>query len=387
MSSIALHRAKKHLQHWLKQVSRSPVLVAKPAWQQHLQFYLHKLDQGVLHIAAFGLVGRGKSSLLNALVGKAIFNVGVEHGVTRSLQKATWELGINSPIQTIQVVDTPGLDEVEGAARSRLARRLVRRADVILFVVSGDMNRLEYDALVELAKAGKPLLVVINKADQYPDFDQGEILSHIRDRRLRDLLLPENIVMVAAAPRAYTPVWESDGSLSTTITVGTPQIDALQERLVELIRQQGTDLVVNNALYCAAQIREQWVERQRQYQAPKFEASLAALVALKAGLWAFSPWYGLAIAIGLGLDLGFGVRVAGLYREPGNRQVWLGSLANSTIANLLPLLLLEALHPPGFGVINLVAAAGTSLATYRFATQCRDTLLRSIVQQAPDRAE
>ena len=34
---------------------------------------MDKLDQAVVHIAVFGLVGRGKSSLLNALIGQNIF--------------------------------------------------------------------------------------------------------------------------------------------------------------------------------------------------------------------------------------------------------------------------------------------------------------------------
>ena len=46
---------------------------------------LDKLEQSVVQIAAFGMVGRGKSSLLNALLGQEIFQAGPLHGVTQTI--------------------------------------------------------------------------------------------------------------------------------------------------------------------------------------------------------------------------------------------------------------------------------------------------------------
>jgi len=43
---------------------------------------LNKLDQGVIRIAAFGL-GRGKSAVLNALLGQKILQTGPLNGVTQ----------------------------------------------------------------------------------------------------------------------------------------------------------------------------------------------------------------------------------------------------------------------------------------------------------------
>lgn len=51
---------------------------------------LDKLEQSVVQIAAFGMVGRGKSSVLNALVGKDIFPTGALHGVTRTVNTTNW---------------------------------------------------------------------------------------------------------------------------------------------------------------------------------------------------------------------------------------------------------------------------------------------------------
>ena len=70
----------------------------------------------------------------------------------------------------VVLVDTPGLNEVDGASRAEMAHAAAARADLVLFVVDSDLNDTEYRALVELAASHKPLLLVLNKADLYrPD--------------------------------------------------------------------------------------------------------------------------------------------------------------------------------------------------------------------------
>jgi GTPase len=57
-----------------------------------LQQMLDKLEHQVVQIAVFGMVGRGKSSLLNALLGEEVFSTGPIHGVTRMSQSANWQV-------------------------------------------------------------------------------------------------------------------------------------------------------------------------------------------------------------------------------------------------------------------------------------------------------
>ena len=51
---------------------------------------LDKLESGHVHIAAFGRVGVGKSSVLNALLGETRFSVSPLHGETREPGLASW---------------------------------------------------------------------------------------------------------------------------------------------------------------------------------------------------------------------------------------------------------------------------------------------------------
>jgi predicted GTPase len=59
---------------------------------EDLAALLDKLEHTCVQIAAFGMVGRGKSSVLNALLGEPVFETGALHGVTRNSQQASWQL-------------------------------------------------------------------------------------------------------------------------------------------------------------------------------------------------------------------------------------------------------------------------------------------------------
>ena len=126
-----------------------------------LETMLDKLESMVVQIAAFGMVGRGKSSLLNALVGREVFVTGPLHGVTRDAQTVNWSISqealgtlkatLSSNGQSkIELIDTPGLDEVDGETRAALAAQIAQQAYLILFVISGDMTKIEQLALSQL---------------------------------------------------------------------------------------------------------------------------------------------------------------------------------------------------------------------------------------------
>ncbi len=55
-----------------------------------LDLQLQRLKEKRLRIAAFGRVGVGKSSLLNALLNQNIFETDVAHGSTRFTKSAVW---------------------------------------------------------------------------------------------------------------------------------------------------------------------------------------------------------------------------------------------------------------------------------------------------------
>lgn len=243
-----------------------------------LETMLDKLERSVVQIAVFGMVGRGKSSLLNALVGEKVFETGPLHGVTRTSQKVNWcysqesvgdgnsqvlrvALPSNGNSQ-VELIDTPGLDEVDGETRAALARDIAKQADLILFLIAGDMTKVEHDALSELRSAGKPILLVFNKIDQYPEVDRMAIYEKIRDDRVRELLSPDEIVMAAASPLVAQAVRRGDGSLGVQMKTGAPQVEDLKLKILEILHREGKSLVALNSMLYADEVNEQLVQRK-----------------------------------------------------------------------------------------------------------------------------
>lgn len=221
---------------------------------QSLQAALDKLDQKVIRIATFGLVSRGKSAVVNALLGQKVLVTGPLHGVTKWPKSVRWHPP-SGKIQ-IELIDTPGLDEIEGEVREEMAKEVVYQSDLILFVVAGDITRTEYEALSELRKSQKPLILVFNKIDLYPDKDRDSIYRQLQQLAAtnsliheQDNLSTEDIVMVAAEPQSI-PVrveWQ-DGTVTQEWETPPPQVEKLKQKIFDLLNQEGRSLLAINSL-------------------------------------------------------------------------------------------------------------------------------------------
>ena len=153
---------------------------------EQVRAMLDKLENEHLHIAAFGRVSTGKSSLLNALVGADVFSVSALHGETTESAMVALE---ERPANGIFLIDTPGIDEADGERREAAAREVAARADIVLFVVDGDLTDTEYDALQAVSGLGPPVLLVMNKADRYTAAEL-EQLTEALARRTAHLCAP-----------------------------------------------------------------------------------------------------------------------------------------------------------------------------------------------------
>jgi len=45
------------------------------------------------------------------------------------------------------LIDTPGLDKVDGALRTALAQQVAKQTDLILFVIAAEVAKMEHGAL------------------------------------------------------------------------------------------------------------------------------------------------------------------------------------------------------------------------------------------------
>jgi small GTP-binding protein len=222
-----------------------------------LEQMAEKLESGRVEIVVFGEISTGKSALINSLVGDEIAQVNVQGGWTKDVWNVPWEgIGYRVPglaKSEVVLVDTPGLNEVDGAARASMARSAAARADLVLFVTDSDLNETEYSALIELAASHKPILLVLNKSDLYSRHELEQLLELFRGRRLAGIVEPANIIVTQANPREMEFVIESaDGSVRHEWRKPAPKVGELRSRILEVLNAEGKSLIALNAAMFAA---------------------------------------------------------------------------------------------------------------------------------------
>jgi len=219
---------------------------------------LEKLEHGELFVAAFGRVGVGKSSLLNALVGREAFSVSPLHGETRAVAHAHWE---SFDAGRVRLIDTPGIDEIDGATRERMAHEVAGRADLVIFVAEGDLTRTELAALEQVTAERRPVVIALNKADRYTPDELDSILERIAERTT-DLVKREHVVPVSANPAPVTRL-ESDASGAETEArvPREPDVAALSAVLWDVLEREGKTLAALNASLFAGRLSDEVARR------------------------------------------------------------------------------------------------------------------------------
>lgn len=145
---------------------------------------LHELDrrraEGQLYVAVFGEISAGKSSLIAALAPDAELRSDVRGGTTRQVAHyAGDDLGDG---RALRLADVPGSRESGGESREAMARDEALRAHAVIYVCTGDLTRTQADELRWLGEFGKPMLLALNKADQWQPDERDALVSRLRER-------------------------------------------------------------------------------------------------------------------------------------------------------------------------------------------------------------
>ena len=308
------------LEQWRSQLQLSGREQSQLGGQlQALDHQLDRLQQRRLRVAVFGRVGVGKSSLLNALLGQAAFATDVAHGCTRHQEARGWDQPIAGLAQ-VELVDTPGIDEIAAAARARLAARVALSSDLVLLVLDGDLTSVEHDALSPLLASGKPLLLVLNRCDCWSEQQQTALIASIQ-RRLPVAARHLELIPVAAAPRQ--PELLADGRVRSVTQ--PPRVTPLRRALVDLLEQHGELLLALNALAGAERFHlalQRWRLGASRQAA---QSLIGRFAAIKATGVAANPLVLLDLAGGLACDTALVLQLCQLYGLPmggaGARQL------------------------------------------------------------------
>ena len=319
---------------------------------------LAKLDNDEIHIAAFGRVSVGKSALLNSLLGREEFIVGVLHGTTTGPEQERWRSSKDSSLSPsgetfhgagIHVIDTPGIDELGGEARERLAFAAAQRVDLILFVVDGDITDTELDALKLLLSPARPMLLVLNKADRYTSEELDTLLQKLRERTA-GLIDAENVVAASAQPQRRRVIRiNAEGEEFESVQLIPPNLAAVKARISALLDREGRTISALNAGLMASQMSDQLGKRLIEVRAEVANTLVHTYSLTKGVAVGLNPIPVADLVAAAGLDVALVVHLSRIYGLPLTKME-----AGQLIANICAQL---ALLMGAIWGVHLVASA------------------------------
>ncbi|MEP7185705.1 MAG: GTP-binding protein [Rhodanobacter sp.] len=281
-----------------------------------IESMLAKLERGELHVAVFGRVSTGKSALGNALLGREAFPVGVLHGTTIDADQATLD---EAQQDGLVLIDTPGINELDGETREKLAFEVAEVSDLVVFVCDGDLTREELDALKTLAATQRPLLLVLNKSDRYGADERDSLLEHLR-LRTTGLVRPDDVLAVAARPAARSVIdVDAQGREHTREQLSSADVAGLRERLLAIAAREGKTLSAINAGLYAGRLTDQVSARIAQTRQAVAAKLIRHYCLAKGVAVALNPIPVADLLAAAGLDAAMVVQLSRVYGLPLTR--------------------------------------------------------------------
>jgi len=149
---------------------------------------LFRLKEKKIRIGAYGKSGVGKSSVLNSLLKKDIFKTDIINGTTKEVQSEICNLK-DQTLNSIELLDSPGFDFCNIKFPDKVYS-CINHSDLILFIVSGDLNRNELNEINSFIKDGKKIILILNKIDLFNKNELKEIIENIKLKLPKDLNIP-----------------------------------------------------------------------------------------------------------------------------------------------------------------------------------------------------
>jgi GTP-binding protein EngB required for normal cell division len=305
-----------------------------------------------VYVALFGEISTGKSSLIRALDPQARITTDARGGTTRTVGHYDSELPDG---RALVLADVPGSRESGGEAHEALARQEALRAHAVVYLCAGDLDRSQAGELQWLADFGKPLLLVLNKADQWTPVERDQLLARLRQQSRG---IAAAVVSISAGGSERYQRQLADGSSESVERQRKPMIDPLLQAL-ERITAPGADALEGLREHAVlAGLHERTGELEAQTRAADAERVVRkyARRAIVGAMAAVAPGSDLLIqgvlAAGLTRDLAqlYGVRASEVQIEDFIRQAGLTLRTGSSIVLAVAGNALKAF--PGLGTLG-----------------------------------
>tara|TARA_B100000965_G_scaffold208059_1_gene173863 strand:- start:1466 stop:2788 length:1323 start_codon:yes stop_codon:yes gene_type:complete len=272
-----------------------------------LDFQIKKLEKKELEVSVYGRVGVGKSSLLNALIEKEVFPTDIVNGKTKAIESYKWCKRFNN-LKNVQLIDSPGIDEVNQAKKEEINFQYLLDTDLILFVIDSDITRIELNYIKELLQKNKPIILVLNRCDQWNEREAKLILSSIH-KKLSFYKPKIKIALVASSPR--------EAKIKTDGTVRSeqqkPKVDILKSELKDIIDHSGELFLCINSLRIADQFYKLLKEHRLLKKKEAAQSLIGKYAAIKASGVAINPFLMIDLVTGLAFDSALIIQLSKLY--------------------------------------------------------------------------
>ena len=149
---------------------------------------LFRLKEKKIRIGAYGKSGVGKSSVLNSLLKKDIFKADIINGTTREIQSEEWKFK-DQTLNSVELLDSPGFDFCDIKFPDKVYSS-INHSDIILFIISGDLNRNDLSEISSFIQDGKKIILILNKIDLFNKVELKEIIENINFKLPKDLNIP-----------------------------------------------------------------------------------------------------------------------------------------------------------------------------------------------------
>ena len=146
------------------------------------------IETKILSVIFIGQTGYGKSTLLNKLIGKEVFETSDIEACTKSLNAALYALSDNQenihPKHYISFVDLPGIGESNKADEKYLQwyKKYIEDAAAVIYLFRADKRDHTADEYffnnVFSTKSDSKLICTVSQADKIEPFRGEEMLSH-----------------------------------------------------------------------------------------------------------------------------------------------------------------------------------------------------------------
>ena len=135
------------------------------------------------------------------------------------------------------------VDSLSPSAASTMPASILT-ADLVFFVIQGDLTDSEYQSLQAFQDQKKRVLVVFNKQDQYLPAQRLILLQKLQ-QRLRPWLSEQDIVAIAAHPQAIkVRRYDEDGSCREDLERPQHDLDSLVKRLNQVMTAEKEQLIL-----------------------------------------------------------------------------------------------------------------------------------------------